>query len=274
MPRPLTAMLLLPALGVGSGIGGSAGHVGKCLRGVGGESIDCGGGYVVPSARPAPHQRPRPQGKPVPPPPPGAGPASAAIRSCLEVKLTSFEGPPADGTVQVAASLQAWLTCPPFPIPAAPAGAPAAARPTPATTAVQFWRTIPLPVPRPTVPPGYAVTGEAAYLVTGGSLHPAPYHFDTPLGELTVTAAGTYRVDWGDGPRNTWSGPYSSEGRPWPDGAVSHVYDVAGRYDVTLEEDWTATWVLAGATGRLTGLHTTATIPRFRVEQLQAVIGY
>lgn len=138
--------------------------------------------------------------------------------------------------------------------------------------AVQFWRTIPLPVPRPQVPPGYAVTGKPAYLVTNGTLSPPEYVDNTPLGRLTIDATGQYRVDWGDANPPVWNGPYSTEGEPWPDGQITHTYDYTGTYTIQLEEDWTAVWHLAGATGTLAGLHTAADIPNFEVRQLQAVI--
>lgn len=138
--------------------------------------------------------------------------------------------------------------------------------------AVQFWRTIPLPVPKPAVPPGYAVTGKTSYLVTHGTTNPPTYTDNTPLGQLTIQATGEYIVDWGDQTAPTWNGPYAMEGEPWPNGQITHTYDVAGTYTVNVEEQWSATWHLAGAAGTLTGLQTTATIPNFRVEQMQAVI--
>jgi hypothetical protein len=140
------------------------------------------------------------------------------------------------------------------------------------TLAIEFWKTIPLPVPRPTIPPGYAVTGKPAYLVTHGTVSPPEFVDDTPLGQLTVQAQGEYFVQWGDPQPPRWSGPYGSEGQPWPNGQIAHTYDYVGTYTVTVEEQWTAVWHLAGATGNLTGLHTVATIPNFQVQQLQAVI--
>jgi hypothetical protein len=142
----------------------------------------------------------------------------------------------------------------------------------PTTIAVKFWQTIPLPRPRPDIPPGYAITGKPAYLVTDGSLHPAPYTEPTPLGVLTITAVGSYRVDWGDGTTPTWAGPYDVEGVAWPNGIIEHTYDIAGTYDVTVEENWTATWRIGALHGVLGDLHTQGTIPGYKVEQLQAVI--
>lgn len=161
-----------------------------------------------------------------------------------------------------------------------PTGTPAPAQataanppaPNPAAYAVEFWRTIPLPVPKPEVPPGYAVTGKPSYLVTHGTVSPPQFSDNTPLGRLTIDATGQYRVDWGDSTPPDWAGPYQAEGQPWPNGQITHTYDYTGTYTIEVEEDWTAVWHLAGATGTLTGLRTTAAIPDFRVEQLQAVI--
>ncbi|HET9076526.1 MAG TPA: hypothetical protein VFN68_06315 [Acidimicrobiales bacterium] len=175
------------------------------------------------------------------------------------------------------ATVSAWLAAVRYPN--CPANPPVAGRPAPAlpaldpvTIAVQFWHTIPLPVPRPTIPPGYAITGKDAYLVTKGTTDPPPYIDDTPLGPLTVTATGRYLVNWGDVHQPGWAGPYASEGQPWPNGRITHVYDYASTVTVTVQEEWTAVWHLAGASGTLGGLRTTATIPSFRVEQLQAVL--
>jgi hypothetical protein len=142
----------------------------------------------------------------------------------------------------------------------------------PVDLAISFWRTIPLPVPRPQVPPGYAITGLPAYLVTDGSLHPRPYAENTPLGPLTIVAAGSYLVNWGDGTSPTWAGPFGREGEPYPGGNIAHTYDRTGVVTVTLDENWSATWTIGPFHGELPDLRTAATIPNFRVSQLQAVI--
>jgi hypothetical protein len=142
----------------------------------------------------------------------------------------------------------------------------------PGTLAVQFWRTIPLPVPRPSIPPGYAITGKLAYLVTHGSVAPARYQRPTPLGTLAITTRGRYLVDWGDGTLPAWTGPYGQEGGPYPNGRIFHTYDNVGTVTVTVREVWTATWALGSAHGVLGALQTTATLAGFPVRQLQAVI--
>ena len=162
-------------------------------------------------------------------------------------------------------------------VPAAPAGAAApAARATPAldpaVLSIAFWRTIPLPKPNPQLPPGYAVTGLPAYLVTNGTLDPAPYDASTPLGPLTIVANATYSVDWGDGSSPIWTGPYAQEGRAYPDGNITHTYDNVGAVTITVIENWTASWRLGPDHGVLPGLQTRATIPDLPVRQLQAVI--
>ena len=153
--------------------------------------------------------------------------------------------------------------------PSCPKPAPAAANPT--TLAQQFWQTIDLPVPRPSIPPGYAITGKQAYLVTQGTTHPAPFVRQTPLGRLTVTAVGSYVVNWGDGSSPTWTGPYDDEGQPWPNGQIIHTFDDAGYFNVQVVENWTATWTLAGQTGHLAGLRTSASVRHFHAEQVEAI---
>ena len=167
-----------------------------------------------------------------------------------------------------------WIATLHLPVCTAPAGRPAPAPPPidPGALAVQFWRTIPLPVPRPSIPPGYAITGKPAYLVTGGVVRPNVYIDTTPLGPLVVHATGTYFVDWGDGTSPAWSGPYQSEGLRDPDGNIAHTYDNVDTVTVTLRERWTATWSLGPEAGTLGALATVATIADFPICQLQAII--
>lgn len=119
------------------------------------------------------------------------------------------------------------------------------------------------------MPPGYAITGKTAFLVTGGTTTPPAWTNPTPLGTLTVTAHGSYRINWGDG---MTSGPYASEGLPYPNGTITHTYDAVGHVQVTITEQWTATWSLGAANGALTQLQTTGTIGDLPIQQVQAVL--
>jgi hypothetical protein len=140
---------------------------------------------------------------------------------------------------------------------------------TPRMVAARFWEQVPLPKPAPSIAPGRAITGKLAYLETNGEITHT-YTNDTTFGPLHIVAKGSYSVDWGDGET---TGPYDIEGRPWPNGEITHDYVNIGVYDVVVTEKWTATWRLGGQSGVLRTLQTTGTIGDFPVEQLQAVIG-
>jgi hypothetical protein len=95
------------------------------------------------------------------------------------------------------------------------------------------------------------------------------YTNSTPFGPLEIVATGAYYVDWGDGES---SGPHSFEGKPWPDGEITHDYVWARTYDIVVTERWTATWHLGGQSGVLRELRTSGTIDDFPARQIQAVI--
>jgi hypothetical protein len=235
-----------------------------------GNRVDCGGAISLSTSPAAPAVSGISQATPAAPPPPPPNPvpileAAPGGGQCL----TQTTNPNATTAAEVAylnvliKNLQvAYAACPP----AAGAAAPAV---DPATLAEEFWQTIPLPVPKPTIPPGYAITGKTAYLVTDGTVAPAAFVEPTPLGLLTVTAHGTYSVDWGDG---SSGGPYTSEGTGYPNGQIVHTYERTGTVRVTLRETWTATWTLGAAAGTLDQLATQGTIPGLDVRQIQAVI--
>ncbi len=255
---------------------------GACFRGQLGGTIDCGGGYVVPVGPRRPLSSELPSVRRSIPVVPAVGQAPleqptshlAVANPCVQL------GPSTPGLNAAVVGVLAILTCrgapgpPPGPV-ATPAQA-IAARTAPAIDpgelAVQFWQTIPLPVPHPSIPPNYAVTGMPAYLVTNGTLAPSPYQRQTPLGPLRITARGSYLVDWGDSTSPDWAGPYKYEGRPYPDGNISHTYDNVGTVTVTVQEVWTATWRLGAASGQLTELRTTATIHNFEIKQVQSIL--
>ena len=213
-----------------------------------------------------------------------AEPSSANGRACYVMVAVNVAGMnAAERAALVAVSdgtVTAMPACPAQP--AAPTGgggggpgavrapAPAPIRlPSPATFAVRFWDTIPLPHPHPVSRPDYAITGKPTYLSTGDSNRPAPWTKPTPFGTLSITAVGTYTVQWGDG---TTSGPYTTTGGPYPSGTITHTYDNTGTVTITVNEEWHATWRIGGFHGGLGGLHTTGDIPGFVVRQLQAVI--
>ena len=139
----------------------------------------------------------------------------------------------------------------------------------PRVIAMQGWEEVQLPKPEPYIAPGWAITGKYAYLETRGQLRHV-FTQGTPIGPLEITSTGRYFVDWGDGEK---TGPYSTEGGPWPDGTITHTYIHVGHYDVVVTEEWTATWRLGPASGNLSGQRTVGRIDDFRVEQIQVVVG-
>ena len=139
--------------------------------------------------------------------------------------------------------------------------------PTPTQVADPFIRTIPLPVPNPEIDPGYNITGLLAYLETKGSTSHV-VDGSTILGPIGVAARGAYYVNWGDG--SPEEGPFAFEGQPYPNGRITHFYEYAGLYTVTVREAWFADWRLGGDSGTVTDLQTSASIP-LEVRELQAV---
>lgn len=133
--------------------------------------------------------------------------------------------------------------------------------------AARIWERIPLPRPQPFIAPGRAITGKLAYLETRGEITHT-YRSDTIFGPLEIIATGYYIVDWGDGADTE----HNVEGRPWPDGQITHDYLDVGSYDIVVTEKWNATWRLDGDGDRLRTLQTTGRIDDFPVEQIQAVI--
>ena len=255
----LVANVLLPAAIAG------ADDQGSCFRGRFVSTITCGGGYVV--------------GQPgysdsSPAPKPSRGAASNAPPVILVQYVANGPNGPciALGPLNPNsnATVTAWLAT--LNLPPCPAAPAPGARIDPQVLAESFWKTIPLPVPKPQIPPGYAITGMPAYLVTNSTVSPAPYVFATPLGQLRIQATGAYLVDWGDARAPGWTGPYPFEGQPWPNGRISHTYDDVGTVTIVVRETWTATWQLGTATGTLGALATTATIGNYPIHQEQAVI--
>ena len=109
--------------------------------------------------------------------------------------------------------------------------------------AVQQTVTDNLPRPSPSVPPGYALTGMPAYLVTDHALEYGPVDHQVDLGimelAVQVNGTGTSTVDWGDGsaPRT-----YDQPGLPYPDGGVKHTYVDRGNVAITVTDGWRLTF--------------------------------
>jgi len=100
-----------------------------------------------------------------------------------------------------------------------------------------------LPRPTPEIPPGKALTGLPAFLVTahdvgGSDLAFGPVQTTVDLGLFTATveieAHGTTTVDWGDGTVTS----HTVVGTPWPDGQVRHTYTDKGTVTVTVTDHW------------------------------------
>lgn len=140
---------------------------------------------------------------------------------------------------------------------------------TPAMFARQYWEEVDLPKPAPEIDPGRAITGKLAYLETHGRVREI-YTSNTIFGVLEIVARGSYEVDWGDGQT---SGPHAFEGKPWPEGRITHEYTTVGSYDVQVTEKWTATWRMGTNSGILRELSTGGQITDFPVQQIQAVGG-
>jgi hypothetical protein len=136
-------------------------------------------------------------------------------------------------------------------------------------------RTIRDDMPRPIleVPPGYALTGMPAYLVTNHDLEYGPVTHTVDLGmavfDVTVTATGTTEVDWGDGTVVT----YHSPGAPWPDGEVVHTYRDAGTVTISVLDTWEVTYRVPalGIVDTVTAPLPARALDAFEIQQVQAV---
>jgi hypothetical protein len=136
-------------------------------------------------------------------------------------------------------------------------------------------RTIRDDMPRPTVevPPGYALTGMEAYLVTNHQLEYGPVTHTVDLGiavlDVIVTATGVTEVDWGDGTVAT----YHTPGTPWPDGNVTHTYRDTGIVTISVTDIWQVTYRVPalGIEDTVIAPLPTRTLDDFEVQQVQAV---
>lgn len=156
-------------------------------------------------------------------------------------------------------------------LPQCPTDAGAPAPPSPEQLARDFWATRQLPSPTLDITPDYAVAGKRVYLqITGPKA--TTFHVANPIGPaVDISATSRYVIDWGDGTPLTTT---NSQGGPWPDGDVTHVYDRATTtVTIRVTQRWSATWTAATATGpggTLDDLRTGSTLT-LRVEQVQPV---
>jgi hypothetical protein len=162
-------------------------------------------------------------------------------------------------SIMASGSGEVYPLCPP---------AAATARQSATAVAMRAWEEVPLPAPKPHIAPGRAITGKLAYIETRGQTE-FTFTKETGVGTLQIRAKGRYTVDWGDGET---SGPHSAEGKPWPDGEITHGYISVGSYDVVVTERWTATWHIGQWSGQLSELRTVGRIDDFPVQQIQAVV--
>lgn len=156
------------------------------------------------------------------------------------------------------------------PCPAGTATAPpGAVLPTPDQLARDFWTVRVLPAPTLRMSPDYAVTGKPIYLQIGGERQKR-FDVPNPIGPaITIETTSRYVVDWGDGTVETTT----SQGGPWPDGDVTHVYTTSTRArTIRVSQQWSATWSAGDQGGALDALRTDGSLT-FRVEQVQAVRG-
>lgn len=91
-------------------------------------------------------------------------------------------------------------------------------------------------------------------------------------GTVSVIAEATpveYSWDFDDGTSRSTSGP----GRPWKgsrDGSIAHMYETAGRYDLSVEAIWRARWRMGGGPWRPLGYFSTGDSRPYRVRSIVA----
>ena len=108
---------------------------------------------------------------------------------------------------------------------------------------------------------------QAASYLPNRPFSPAPSLLPT---SVTASLPGSLMpVGYTDGES---TGPHASEGKPWPEGEITHDYVWAKTYNIVVTERWTATWSLGGQSGTLRELRTTGRIDNFPAREIQAVI--
>lgn len=148
----------------------------------------------------------------------------------------------------------------------------AVAAPSPAQIAADVWQHVEnLPVPTLDIEPDHAITGKKVYLQIHGE-RAWTRTIDNPIGDdVVITATSDYVIDWGD-PTYPGTDTTRSQGGPYPNGDVTHVYThTAPQATITVTQRWTATWRAGARTGVLGQLTTESPPLTLEVRELQAV---
>jgi hypothetical protein len=148
----------------------------------------------------------------------------------------------------------------------------AVAAPSARQIAADVWQHVEdLPVPTLSIRPDYAITGKPVYLEIAGA-GTWTRMVDNPIGDdVVITATSEYVIDWGD-PTYPTTDVTRSQGGPYPDGDVTHVYThESERTEIRVAQRWTATWRAGAGSGVLSQLTTESAPLVLQVRQLQAV---
>jgi hypothetical protein len=140
----------------------------------------------------------------------------------------------------------------------------------PRFAALQCLATVTLPAPQPHIAPGWGLAGKAAFLEANSPVTYTAQVTCAPFGLLVADLESEIWVDWDDSHHPGRAGPYRTAGAPWPDGEITHVYQDADDYTITVYQQWVARWRLAGHSGTVPGLETQGTLD-FDVREVQAV---
>ncbi|WP_299037010.1 PKD domain-containing protein [uncultured Pseudokineococcus sp.] len=175
----------------------------------------------------------------------GDGDCTATRAACPPGQLMFFVWrAPAAGGVATGDFTQTGRQCMVPPQPGEP-GAADADEPLelPGMTQADFQR-LPLPAGTSTVQPA---TGEVLLnMPTNTYAQAEPVELGTDLLGFPVTVRATpaaYTWDYGDG---TTVGPTTDPGAPWPDLRVTHTYETAGTYAITLTTHYTGEYSILG----------------------------
>lgn len=144
--------------------------------------------------------------------------------------------------------------------------------PTPQQIAAGVWQHVEnLPTPTLAIQPDHAITGKKVYLQIRGATS-WTRTVDNPIGDdVVITATSDYVIDWGD-PTYPGKDTTHSQGGPYPNGDVTHVYtDATPKTQITVTQRWTATWKAGTRTGTLTQLTTQSQPLALEVRELEAV---